>query len=302
MKLNKLQNQFINYCLYQRGLDDKTIKAYNIDLKQFNLFISNKQDWQSKETLVSYLTHLYQIYKPKTAKRKLATLRAFYNYLEYEDILEVNPFNKLRVNYKEPILLPKTIELSDIERILRYAHRQGDSKDISNYQKETYLRNTALLELLFATGARISEVCSLKVKDIHIRQKYIKIYGKGSRERIINIPNKEVLKTLSEYQNIKVTKSDYFFINRLGNKLSEQSARNMINSYAKACNIKHHITPHMFRHSFATYLLESDIDIRYIQHILGHSSISTTQIYTHVSDKKERSLLRRKHPRNKMKV
>lgn len=301
MDLTTLQNQFINYCLYQRGLDDKTIKAYNIDLKQFKIFIDN-QEWNSKETLVNYLTNLYQIYKPKTAKRKLATLRAFYNYLEYEDILEVNPFNKLRINYKEPALLPKTIELSDIEKILGYAYKQVDKVGVSNYRKETYIRNRALLELLFATGARVSEICNLKIRDVHIKQKYINIYGKGSRERIVNIPNKEVLKTLSEYQNIKLVKSDYFFINRLGNKLSEQSARNIINSYAKACNIKQHITPHMFRHSFATYLLESDVDIRYIQHILGHSSISTTQIYTHISNKKEISILTRKHPRNKMKI
>ena len=302
MDLQKLQQKFIDYCRYQRGLDPKTIKAYTTDLRQFAQFVAESEMWYTKDALTDYLTYLYQGYKPRSAKRKLATLKAFYNYLMYEEILDINPFSRVRINYKEPVILPRTIELSDIEKLLKYAYKQAERENITLGQKECCLRNVALLELLFATGARISEICMLTVKDVHIRQKYIKIYGKGARERIVNIPNKAVLKALSDYSSIRGTYSEYFFTNRLGNRLSEQSARLMINSYTAKCGINQHITPHMFRHSFATYLLEDDVDIRYIQHILGHSSISTTQIYTHVSGNKEKSILRRKHPRNKFKV
>ena len=302
MDLKKLQQKFIDYCRYQRGLDPKTIKAYTTDLRQFAQFVSGDEMWFSKEMLTDYLTYLYKSYRPRSAKRKLATLKAFCNYLQYEDILDKNPFSKIRIGYKEPVILPKTIELSDIEKLLKYAYDQAEKENISPRQKEEYLRNVALLELLFATGARICEICMLTKNDVHIKQKYIKIYGKGARERIVNIPNKAVLKALNSYNGIRISSSQYFFTNRLGNRLSEQSARLMTRSYTEKCGIKQHITPHMFRHSFATYLLEDDVDIRYIQHILGHSSISTTQIYTHVSGNKEKSILSRKHPRNKFKV
>ena len=149
---------------------------------------------------------------------------------------------------------------------------------------------------------RISELCSLKIEQIDLTEYIIKIYGKGSKERLIQICNNNVQKLLHNYikERGKESIDDYLFINRLNNRLSEQSVRNMINNYANQAGIPLHITPHMFRHSFATLLLEEDVDIRYIQQMLGHSSITTTQIYTHTSINKQKSILAIKHPRNRI--
>lgn len=152
---------------------------------------------------------------------------------------------------------------------------------------------------------RISELCSLKPSDIDLENKTVLIYGKGARERILQLGNPEVLSALTAYQDTfreDITCCGYFFVNKLKHKLSDQSVRFMINRYAKLAGIEQHITPHMFRHSFATLLLEQDVDIRYIQKMLGHSSISTTEIYTHVSNNKQKDILMNKHPRNLMKV
>lgn len=132
----------------------------------------------------------------------------------------------------------------------------------------------------------------------------MKFYGKGSKERIIPIENFSVLNILRKYCSLfsgEISASGYFFVNKLGRRTTEQSVRGMINSYCKLCGIEMHITPHMFRHSFATLLLEEDVDIRYIQRMLGHSSITTTQIYTHVTSTKEKEIIKNKHPRNKLK-
>lgn len=304
MEYDKLKEKFINYCIYQRELSDKTIRAYIIDLKQFEKFIGEERQWSNKEKIISYIEYLNKNYKPKSSKRKTATLKVFLNYLENEGELKANPFNKIRLKYKEAITLPKTIELSEIEKILAYAHRE--TKDCGNdYQYKVAVRNAVFLELLFATGARVSEICSLKLKDVHIKEQYIKIYGKGSKERIIGITNEQVIDVMEKYFKIvseQRKSDDYYFINRLGNRYSEQSARNMITKYVKACGIEKHITPHMFRHSFATCLLDNDVDIRFIQHLLGHSSIATTQIYTHISRNKEKDILSHKHPRNKFRI
>lgn len=302
MQYSKSVKDFLDFCLHQRGLSKGTVKAYDIDLKQFNEFMRENKNWCSKENLTGYISYLHNKYKPKSAKRKIATLKAFYNFLEYEEIIEVNPFSKIKLKYREPVVLPKTIDLSDIEKILVYAHSQTQYIT-SKYQYEVDLRSVAILELLFATGARISELCSLKVRDVNLKEKYIKIYGKGAKERVISIPNSQVIKALRRYAELNSKEGDeYFFTNRLKNRYSEQSARNMITKYIKECGINYHITPHMFRHSFATYLLDNDVDIRYIQHLLGHSSIATTQIYTHISNTKEKSILSKKHPRNKFKA
>lgn len=165
------------------------------------------------------------------------------------------------------------------------------------------MRDVAILELLFATGMRISELCSLHTDDIDLIEGSVKIYGKGAKERLIQICNQNVLIALRNYVgcwNDKIQTSNHFFLNRLGNPLSDQSVRYMIQKYCGQAGISLHITPHMFRHSFATFLLEEDVDLRYIQHLLGHSSITTTQIYTHVTLKKQRDILTYKHPRNKL--
>lgn len=171
------------------------------------------------------------------------------------------------------------------------------------FQYQAELRDVAVLELIFATGIRISELCSLHTCDVDLAEGSIKIYGKGAKERLIQIGNNDVLKAVEIYQKAfeeRIEKAGWFFVNRLGKQLSDQYVRNMIAKYCGMAGIQMHITPHMSRHSFATLLLEEDVDIRYIQQLLGHSSIVTTQIYTHVASKKQRDILTAKHPRNRI--
>ena len=224
--------------------------------------------------------------------------------MEYKEILTENPFVKLDIRFREAKLLPKTIPFHSIQAFLCTLYAQK-GQATSEYQQRCCIRDIADIDLLFATGMRISELCSLKPSDIDLESNNILIYGKGAKERVIQIGNQEVIAALKLYKEAfgnDIDSCGYFFVNRLQHKLSDQSVRFMINHYAELAGISQHITPHMFRHSFATLLLEQDVDIRYIQRMLGHSSISTTEIYTHVSNSKQKDILVHKHPRNQMDV
>lgn len=298
----EITSEYLNFCRYQKGLNPKTIKAYTIDLRQYYEFnLGSNYDWFEKVALNEYIYELHKQYKPKTAKRKIACLKAFFHYLELEEILEINPFNKIQTKFQEPFVLPRTIPLKTIKKLLKTVYKEKD-KPMSDYRKSVVLRDIAMFEIMFATGMRISEICSLKNNDVDLKNKMIRVYGKGSKERLIQIENIDVINALKEYKKRTHSKTNYFFTNKLDNRLSEQSVRFMINHYVKLAGIDMHITPHMFRHSFATLLLEEDVDIRYIQQLLGHSSITTTQIYTHISMKKQRNILAKKHPRNKLDI
>ena len=302
-RISQMTEDYLNFCVNRKNLDSKTIKSYRIDLQQYTDYTDkNDIEWTGKCSIENYIEHLHNRYKPKSVKRKIASLKAFFHYLEIEDKLEINPFHRIQIKYKEPFILPKTIPLNNIESIINYAYEQN-KKATSAYSKKVALRNVLILELLFATGMRISELCSLKSEQFDFNDYIIKIYGKGSKERLIQICNSNVQRLIDEYiSSIEIDENDFFFINRLNNRLSEQSVRYMINNYAEQAQISQHITPHMFRHSFATLLLEEDVDIRYIQQMLGHSSITTTQIYTHTSISKQKTILTTKHPRNKLSV
>lgn len=292
---------FLNYCKNRKALDSKTIKAYTTDLRQFSGFTKN---CFCRETICNYIAFLHNAFKPKAVKRKIASLKAFTHYLVIEDIIENNPFNKIETSFREPVLLPKTIPLDIIKAILSAAYSElSTSKTLCSTKSAT--RDVAVLELLFATGARVSEICSLTPNAVNTVDYTIKIYGKGSKERIIQIENDDVKKAINNYQKLfskEINSCGYFFVNRLHHRLTDQSVREMINKYSKLAGSSIHITPHMFRHSFATLLLEEDVDIRYIQKLLGHSSITTTQIYTHVSMSKQKEILSTKHPRNKIDI
>ena len=293
-------DEFLNYCRYHKKLSDKTIRAYKIDLSQYGVF-SNEL---SKQALWDYIEYLNKKYKPKTAKRKLATLKAFIHFLLLQDLIDFNPFDKLETTIKEPLLLPKTIPLGVIAKLISFSYQQIVFAK-SDYQIRSAVRNTAILELLFATGARVAEICTLRSDNVDLLGNSVKFYGKGSKERIIPIENFAVLSILRKYHSLfekEIPDSGYFFVNKLGRRMTEQSVRNMINFYCKQCGVDMHITPHMYRHSFATLLLEEDVDIRYIQRMLGHSSITTTQIYTHVTSAKQKEILKTKHPRNKLNI
>lgn len=215
--LQQLISEYLEYCHYQKKLNQKTIKAYKIDLGQYYERVKDVDAAFKRNNITNYITDLHKGYKPKSVKRK--------------------------------------------------------AEGASEYQKKSAVRDVAVLELLFSTGLRVSELCSLKCCDLEAYQKF--------------------------FQE-DIQEGDFFFYNRLGNRLSEQSVRFMINRYADVAGLTEHITPHMFRHTFATLLLEEDVDIRYIQQILGHSSIMTTQIYTHVTANKQKDILMAKNPRNKL--
>lgn len=298
--IKKNLNNYLNHCTTQKRLDEKTIKAYRIDLSQF----INKTNIISVDqldicTLEKYIAFLNNTYKPKTVKRKLASIKAFFHYLEYKDIIDFNPFNKIAIQLKEPIILPKVIPLNTIEHFLATIYKQIHQAD-TPYKRKNALRDAAVSEMLFSTGIRISELCSLKSKDINLSAGTVLIYGKGDKERRLHIGNEQVINILQQYKNeytSEINICKYFFVNQSGRVLNDQAVRRMLNKYCNLASIDLHITPHMFRHTFATSLLEADVDIRYIQEMLGHSSINITQIYTHVATSKQREILINRHPR-----
>ena len=301
MNLSNQCASFLDYCLERKRLSKKTIKAYKIDLNQFCEFANS--DF-SKEKIKKFISFINKRFKPKTVKRKIAVLKAFTHYLMIEEQIERNPFEKIDTNIHEPALLPKTIPIDIICELLNCSYDLLEKSE-SDYQNKICLRNVVVLETLFATGARVSEICNLKVEDINLTEHTVYFWGKGAKERIVQIENINVLKILKIYYakyNVEINDCGYFFINKMNQKLSEQSVREIVCKYEKMINYPKHITPHMFRHSFATLLMEEDVDTRYIQELLGHSSITTTQIYTHVSLTKQKEILRLKHPRNKINV
>ena len=303
--MNNLQthiDEYLNYCETQKRLDAKTLKAYKIDLTQFISEIVTENIVDITPTMLeTFIANLHTKHKPKTVKRKIASVKALFHYFEYRDLIEKNPFNKIQIKFREATTLPKIIPLNYIEVILSTIYDyKGSAK--TKFQQRNALRDVAVIELLFATGMRISELCSLGINDINLDNGTILIFGKGSKERMLQIGNAEVINILKEYHADFLHECEncgYFFANQSGNPLSDQTVRRMINKYTELASINLHITPHMFRHTFATSLLDADVDIRYIQEMLGHSSINITEIYTYVATAKQRDILSTKHPRNR---
>jgi integrase/recombinase XerD len=299
--LKQTIENYLTYCAHQRKLSAKSIKAYAIDLEQLRRHTAS-ETIPVKAELSAFITHLHKTFLPRTVKRKIASIRAFLNYLEFEEILIENPMKKIKTKFQIPQTLPRTIPLMIIENVLRVAYQElKQAKTV--YALNTALRNAAIIELLFATGLRVSELCSLNTQHIDFENGSIRIMGKGAKERMLQIGNQEVLAILRRYAEenaAHICKTGYFFVNRLSSCVSEQSVRFLIKRLCAKAEVERNITPHMFRHSFATLLLEEDVDIRYIQRMLGHSSILTTQIYTQVTVEKQRQILTAKHPRNKI--
>lgn len=300
--LETLMKNYLKNCKEIKKLDSKTLKAYRTDLSQFDTFMLKHTIYTDKMVISEYISLLHQRFQPKTVKRKIASIKAFYHYLMYEEKISLNPFDKINVKFREPITLPRTIPETTISTFISTMYKQRRLAK-TTYQSNMILRDIAVVELLFATGVRISELCTLTIQQVDLSSYKIIIFGKGSKERMIQISNNDVRMILLEYYTAfksEIVSSGWFFVNRLHQRFSEQSARDMIVKYLNAAKIDLHITPHMFRHSFATLLLEADVDIRYIQKMLGHSSIKTTEIYTNVSMAKQNDILTTKHPRNFM--
>jgi integrase/recombinase XerD len=306
MLLPDASKEFLSHCQFEKNLSEKTLKAYKTDLAQLLAFMQSRSfdiviTSISKVELKEYLISIGSL-KSKSVKRKIATVKALFNYLEFEDILAINPFRKMRINIKEPKRLPLVMDIREITRIFKtaYSYKRMETKP-ETYSYFQALRDIVILELLFSTGARVSEIAGLTKSNINLESGSITIRGKGDKERAIQICNRETIDLLKLYYKLykpSIEKAgNYFLVNRLGHKLSDQSIRMIVKKLAGTAGINRHITPHMFRHSFATLLLEKDVDIKYIQSLLGHSSIMTTQIYTHVNRAKQKQILRTKHPR-----
>jgi len=307
MKLSDAVDAFLLHCRLERGLTKLTMTAYKLDLSQFqdklhaDLVVADID----KQVVREYLGWLDERYKPRSIKRKLGTLKSFFSFLEQEDLIDSSPFRKLRLRLERAKSLPRTLSVASVTKLLQcaYSYRSEASVASRAYQEAT--RDIAVLETLFSTGVRVSELCNLKVPDVDLNHRQILVMGKGKRERVIPLCDSATLRALKDYRG---RYEDYlkldsmFFLNRDKHPLSDQSVRQIIKKYQKRACIPEDVTPHMFRHTIATLLLENGVDIRNIQTLLGHSSLAVTEIYTHVSLSAQREALGRKHPREGLKM
>lgn len=303
MTLAEAISQFLLHCQYEKNLNPKTLKAYSTDLRQMQDFLADGSGVDAvsaidKGELRRYIRHLHAALAERSLKRKVATMKSLFRFLEREDIILVSPFHKMDVRIRAAHRLPRTIPLDQITRLLKHVYAARESAAAGTAHHTFLVRDVAILEALFATGARVAEVCSLTLEDVDLARGRIRILGKGARERIVQLCHPQTLEALSSCRSqARGLGSPWFFSNRAGRRLSEQSVRAILRRHATAAGLTLRITPHMFRHSVATLLHEDGADIRYIQHLLGHRSIATTQIYTEVGEASQRQMLLQHHPR-----
>lgn len=287
MKMNTEEVElFLLECRNKR-LSPHTLKAYRLDLTQALHYFGTKEI--DKQSLIRYIAYLNTRYQTKTIKRKLAVLHTFFEQQCYDEKMTQNPFRKVRYKLREEKRLPRVIETTDLRAIIQAVNQAQNIPYID--------RDKAIIELLIGTGIRVTELCHLKREDVNFTERYIRVFGKGAKERIIYLGDK-TLQALSVYYcqyEDKIKASACFFVNNRSQPISDQSVRKIVSQYTK--HIEAHVTPHMFRHTFATLLLEQDVDISYIQKILGHSSITTTTIYAMASNHKQKEILLSKNPR-----
>ncbi|MGQ7328786.1 tyrosine-type recombinase/integrase [Streptococcus suis] len=278
-------SNYLNYCKTHKRLSTHTLRAYKNDLIQF--YNSNN------ECVVSYIEGLtHSNLKTSTLRRKIASLKVFYSYLQSKNVITDNPFNQLRFQFRAEKTLPKTIPHSSLKILYTYLQKKIISAK-TIYQKQKAERNLLIVSLLLSTGIRISELCHIRIKDINLTEQTLQILGKGKKERMIFIGDERTFQLLKAYITYYCNHTDDFLFpgKILQKPLTEQSVRLLLKTAKIQARLTTTITPHMFRHSFATMLLDNDVDIRYIQQILGHSSISITQIYTHVSQSRQKEIL-----------
>ena len=301
MKINEVCNQFLSHCEFSKQLSHHSITAYKRDLFCFTKFIGHIDLIAcDKFKLKDYLKFLNeQGYAKKTIKRRLACLKSMFRWLELEEQIEVNPFHKIDVSFKLPRQLPRNIPKSDLYKMLATAKRQLNLKPDSTYLLADFKKNiktpkdfnlfTSLLvvELLFTTGIRVGELVNIQLQNINLNEFKIKILGKGQRERFVFILDQEICNLLNSYislRHIANANGIFLLVNSRGNAASTHFIRKLLKQTSIIAKVTPKITPHMYRHSAACQLLESGLDIRYVQRLLGHQSISTTELYTHVND------------------
>ncbi len=294
--MKSLVEEFIHYLAVERGLADNTLDSYNRDLNQFLGFLEKEKirDVQkaTRNMIMGYLLFLQKRGRATaTVSRHLAALKSFYHFLLREKYIEKDP----TANLESPKLekkLPRILTVNEVEMLLMQP-KGGDP---------TALRDKAMLELLYATGIRVSELIHLDVNHINLEMGYIRCFGKGAKERIVPVGS-FARRCVNEYLQkgraklIKNKTEQALFVNQHGRRLTRQGFWKIIKKYARRAGISKEITPHTLRHSFATHLLENGADLRSVQEMLGHADITTTQIYTHLTKGRLKEVYAKSHPR-----
>jgi integrase/recombinase XerD len=293
VELRNRITEFLNFCRIEKGLSHNSLQAYSTDLSKFLEFSGSSPEWHDVERLRSYLDHLYSRgLSNRSVARHLTTLRNFFGFLLREGAISSDPTEHLGTP-KQWQNIPKFLNLKDIERLL-------GAIDTS---RPTGLRDRAMLELLFATGLRVSELCKVGLGDLDTQLGVLRTVGKGNKHRLVPV-GKSALQAIAEYQQtarpalLKGRASRYLFITARGGCLTRQAFWKLLAAHGKKAGIFHGLSPHVMRHSFATHLLEGGADLRSVQVMLGHSDISTTQIYTHVLRSRLRETVQKHHPRS----
>ena len=284
--------EYLDYLKYNKNYSDKTIKNYELDLIDYFLFLK-KELLDYKKVEYEDLRYLFEHFEKlnlsnKSVRRHISSIKGFYKYLVMEEIIKNNPFNYVSLPKKE-IKLPRYLTYEELLEIFHSLEIK------TNFD----LRDRLILELLYATGIRVSELINIKIDDIDIFNQSIKVLGKGDKERMVYY--NDVVKNLL-YRYLKIYKefkssSRYLILNQKGEKITTAGISYVINKVIKKISFDKHITPHMLRHSFATHLLNNGCDLLTVQELLGHSSISTTGIYTHVTLDQIKDVYYKCHPR-----
>lgn len=295
--LKKYIDSYLEYLEKELGYTIDTIKSYEVDLCQYQMFLKLKQiDFKSidKEKVRIYLKYLDGLnLSNKSIARKMSTLRGFYDFLMDVQLIDFNIFKSIS-NPKIEKKLPDFLNYEEINNLL-------ESVDITT---PLGLRNRVILELIYASGIRLFECSFLKVNDIDLSSKTIKVFGKGKKQRIVyfgQYAEKYLKMYLSDARDklLNGKESEFLFINRYGNRLHEQGIENVLKEQVKKISLKHKISIHTLRHTFATHLLNNGADIKTVQELLGHSSLATTEIYTHITSERIKEVYNKTHPRNR---
>lgn len=288
-------NKFVIYLKDEKNYSDYTITNYSIDIEEFYVFLKKENitrlqdvDYKILRKYLNYMTE--NKYSNKTISRKLSSLRTFFKYLVKKEMINDNPMILIS-NPKEEKKLPKYLNYGEIEKIL----------EIPNKETTLGLRNACILEILYSTGIRVSELVNLKINDIDFYNKKIRVLGKGNKERIVLFGNRceHLLERYIKESRVVLNKKkiEYLFLNNLGQNISVRSIENIIDKIEKEACLKFSISPHVFRHTFATHLLDNGADLNSVKELLGHENLNTTAIYTHVSNERLRKVYLECHPR-----
>ena len=299
---NLITQEFLNVIQSTKNLSLKTIDAYRSDLKNFDVFLTEKG--LSDDILLQYIQELLQVRKLKdsTINRKLIVLKMFFEYAYTKDYLDKNYYHSHSFKFKKEQRLPKTLAVKETSKLLSCATNMCLNTK-SKFEKWKCIRNLALIDILISTGIRIAEAAEISLNDIITSERTILIHGKGRKQRLIYISCPKTWSNLMQWLKVRDTRevySDKIFVNRSGEQLSVHGVEYIYNSIKIQSGINVSSTPHYLRHTFATNLLANGADLRSVQEILGHSNVSTTEIYTEVTTKRKKQILNRYNYRNKL--